>query len=72
MPLQFSKSKPMRLRSYSVSPKVVSQSASRALSVSSPISSLRDLPPQTPPESAAAILVQESLPVQELFENVSE
>ena len=69
MPLQFVKPKSMRLRSYSVSPKVVSRSATRVMSSSSPISSLRNLPPQTPPESAADTLVEESLPVQGLFEN---
>ena len=70
MPLQFSKSKTMRLRSYSVSPKIVS----RSLSTTSPFPSARDLPPQTPPESAAATSIQESvavqeLPVQILFDN---
>ena len=74
MPLQFNKSKTMRLRSYSVSPKVVSRSSSSILSNISPFSSSRNLPPQTPPESAAATLVQESLavqevPVRDLFEN---
>ena len=60
----------MRLRSYSVSPKVVSRFANRVLSSNnSPISSLRNLPPQIPPESAAAPSNQESLPVQGLFEN---
>ena len=64
----------MRLRSYSVSPKVVSRSSSSILSNISPFSSSRNLPPQTPPESAAATLVQESLavqevPVRDLFEN---
>ena len=70
MPLQFSKSKTMRLRSYSVSPKIVS----RSLSTTSPFPSARDLLPQTPPESAAATSIQESvavqeLPVQILFDN---
>ena len=60
----------MRLRSYSVSPKIVP----RSLSTMSPFPSARDLPLQTPPESAAATSIQESvavqeLPVQILFDN---
>ena len=58
----------MRLRSYSVSP------VSRSLNTTSPFPSARDLPPQTPPESAAVTSIQESvavqeLPVQILFDN---